>query len=188
MFQKDVSYFSRGFKCTNDESGRSLIEMLGTIAIITMVMLGAISAAATGMNMWRATQAHDEILTAIQGVTDLYSWDPDGFADRTGDEIMSFACKEEVLDKKCTSNVWESVFGTAMYVEPDSSNPDILTVVIEDVPARAITYLKNKTDTKMITQIECEGGTANGCSTTDRYGFTIDQYKTMIFKHNPSAE
>ena len=60
-----------------DESGRSLIEMLGTIAIITMLTVGGMTGAGYAMQAWRANTAADDIEQAVLGVQDLYSWQKD---------------------------------------------------------------------------------------------------------------
>ena len=163
MLQKDKSYFVRKKHSVNNESGRSLLEMLGTIAIITMITLGAISGASSGLNMWRAGQAHEDVLNIIQSVSDLYSWNRGGIptgetdeeAEKAASQIMDFACKDNNVfdDRDCAGGKWKSVFGTDMYVFAVNGD-GALTIIIEAVPYGARSYLEGKKDDRFIQDVE----------------------------------
>ena len=164
MLQKDKSYFVRKKHSVNNESGRSLLEMLGTIAIITMITLGAISGASSGLNMWRAGQAHEDVLNIIQSVSDLYSWNRGGIPTEPNDDglpavsqIMDFACKDNNVfdDRDCAGGEWKSVFGTDMYVSKVGGD-GALTITIEAVPYGARSYLEGKKDDRFIQDVETD--------------------------------
>ena len=54
----------------NCESGRSMVEMLGTLAIIGVLSVGAIAGYSYGMNKYRANQTiHDITLRAVDLMT-----------------------------------------------------------------------------------------------------------------------
>lgn len=156
MLQKDKSYFVRKKHSVNNESGRSLLEMLGTIAIITMITLGAISGASSGLNMWRAGQAHEDVLNIIQSVSDLYSWNRGGIPTDKA-QIMDFACKDNNVfdDRDCAGGEWKSVFGTGMYVSAVDGD-GALTITIEAVPYGARSYLEGKKDDRFIQDVETD--------------------------------
>jgi len=57
-----------------NENGRSMLEMLGVLAIIGVITVGAMSGLKFGTDSFRATALHDMVETTARGVIDLYSW------------------------------------------------------------------------------------------------------------------
>ncbi len=173
MTIKDVSYFTRQGHSAGNESGRSLIEMLGTIGIITMITVGAISGAGTGMTMWKANQTHEQIMEIIQGITDLYSWNRYGWPDKAFDlnELCANAnfssCDEDDGTIQLSLGTLDKIVG--------SNNGTTLTITVSNIPYRAYQHLQGKKDKHVITSIECSGSNCSGDSHGD---------KTLIFTHN----
>lgn len=135
------TYFKKRPDNRQNESGRSIVEMLGTIAIITMITIGAITGIGVGMQMYRANAAQDDVEQIIQGVTDLYSWrrNPD-FSD--SELLKKRACENDIISRRCDAkNEWKSAFGTRMYLEGE---PDTFAVVIKDVPGIACRNMQRK--------------------------------------------
>jgi Tfp pilus assembly protein PilE len=56
-----------------EQSGRSMIEMLGVLAIVGVLSVGALAGYSMAMENYKANQAVEEIRGAILGVKDLYS-------------------------------------------------------------------------------------------------------------------
>lgn len=108
----DISYFQGTNRLANGESGRSLVEMLGTIAIITMITIGSITAGSVAMTTWRTNELRDDLDVMIQTIADLYSWNREGFSEN-GDEIEKFLCKEGDFHRcvceepGCISTPWD---------------------------------------------------------------------------------
>lgn len=122
-----------------DESGRSLIEMLGTIAIITMLTVGGMTGAGYAMQAWRANNAADDIEQAVLGVQDLYSWQKD----YTG-LSMSKICQNDVLSRDCVNNThWDNPFGGTMTIEPYDGALNF-RITLTDVPAASCRNLVNR--------------------------------------------
>lgn len=121
-----------------DESGRSLIEMLGTIAIITMITVGGMTGAGYAMQSWRANTAADDIEQAVLGVQDLYSWQKD----YTG-LSMSKICQNDVLSRDCVNYKWKNPFGGDMYVEPVNGGENF-TITLTEVPAASCRNLLSR--------------------------------------------
>ena len=122
-----------------DESGRSLIEMLGTIAIITMLPVGGMTGAGYAMQAWRANTAADDIEQAVLGVQDLYSWQKDfnGLS-------MSKICQNDVLSRDCINNThWDNPFGGVMTVEA-IDNDENFQITLTQVPAASCRNLVNR--------------------------------------------
>lgn len=121
------------------ESGRSLIEMLGTIAIITMITVGGMTGAGYAMQSWRANTAADDIEQAVLGVQDLYSWQKD----YTG-LSMSKICQNDVLSRDCIDNDhWDNPFGGTMKVDVINSGENF-KITLTEVPAASCRNLVSR--------------------------------------------
>ena len=69
-----------------NESGRTMLEMLGVLGIMGIIMYGAIAGINYGMSTYKINQTYNEVQEAIQGIQDLYSWShcyPQNFSDFT---------------------------------------------------------------------------------------------------------
>lgn len=162
----DISYFSRSTPHHHDESGRSLIEMLGTIAIITMITIGAISGAGVGMSMWRAAQTKEDVMGLIVGLQDLYSWNRNGIPnDWNGINL----CEQDLIDRECTNNTWTSAFGTDISV---TATNNVITVTVKGVPAMACKQFG--ADGKIITEFRANCPTKGNA-------------ESVTFIHDPDA-
>jgi len=58
----------------NSESGRTMLEMLGVLAIMGVIMYGAIAGIGFGVNMYKINATFNEAEELCQGIIDLYSW------------------------------------------------------------------------------------------------------------------
>lgn len=57
-----------------DELGRTMLEMLGVLAIMGVIVYGAIAGIQFGVDMYNISAAYNELEELSQGITDLYSW------------------------------------------------------------------------------------------------------------------
>lgn len=57
-----------------NESGRTMLEMLGVLAIMGIIMYGAISGIGFGVSMYKINATYNQLEEISQGLTDLYSW------------------------------------------------------------------------------------------------------------------
>ncbi|MGN1063625.1 MAG: hypothetical protein ACI4QM_04820 [Alphaproteobacteria bacterium] len=123
----------------SDESGRSLVEMLGTIAIITMITIGGITGINIGMQMYRVGEAQNDVEQLIQGVDDIYSWE----RNPTYANLQRRACENDLIAKECFEDQtgWNSAFGTDMFLETAGSD---YRVVIENIPHTACVLLQSR--------------------------------------------
>ena len=81
------------------ESGRTMLEMLGVLAIMGIITYGAIAGINYGMSSYKINQTYSEVQDIIQGVEDLYSWSK-GYPKDKG-ELMAAACNNDIFSKKC---------------------------------------------------------------------------------------
>ena len=175
MTIKDISYFTRHKHMAGNESGRSLVEMLGTIGIITMITIGAISGAGTSMTFWKANKTHEEIMEIIQGISDIYSWNRDGWIDADFNNIPQL-CKDAGFSSCDDSNNIQLSLGSGIKI--DGGDGTFLKITVEDIPYKAAQYLLGKADEHFITSIDCSG---SNCSDGSRGN------KKLIFTHDPGA-
>ena len=84
----------------NNESGRTMLEMLGVLAIMGVIMLGAISGIGFGIEMYKINATRNEIEEISSGIVDLYSWSRDySGLDNNGAQII---CENDITTA-CTS-------------------------------------------------------------------------------------
>ena len=58
----------------HNESGRTMLEMLGVLAIMGVIMYGAIAGIGFGVNMYKINASYNDLQELSQGIIDLYSW------------------------------------------------------------------------------------------------------------------
>lgn len=173
---KDISYFTRHESVAGNESGRSLIEMLGTIGIITMITVGAISGAGTSWTFWKANQTHEQVMEIIQGISDIYSWNRDGWTINNFDNISQL-CKDADFSSCDDSNNIQLSLGSFTSIV-GSNGGRTLTITVDDIPYKAAQYLAEKVDGHVITEIECDPL----CDDENRGA------RTLVFTHDSEAE
>lgn len=78
----------------NNESGRTMLEMLGVLAIMGVIMYGAIAGIGFGVNMYKINATFNEAEELSQGIIDLYSW-RQGYP--TADKIVDAVVANDVL-------------------------------------------------------------------------------------------
>ncbi|MBR1777896.1 MAG: hypothetical protein IJ752_04850 [Alphaproteobacteria bacterium] len=60
-------------KATQQESGRSMIEMLGVLAIIGVLSVGGIAGYSQAMNKFKVSKTTDQIQTMVQNIRTLFA-------------------------------------------------------------------------------------------------------------------
>ena len=60
-----------------DESGRSMIEMLGVLGIMGVIMYGAVAGINFGIDVYRVNATYREIDELSKSIIDLSSWPND---------------------------------------------------------------------------------------------------------------
>ena len=88
----------------HNEQGRTMLEMLGVIAIMGIIVYGAIAGINYGMSSYKINQTYSEIQDIIQGVQDLYSWSR-GYP-QSKETLMEAACNNDIFVKSntCSEN------------------------------------------------------------------------------------
>ena len=60
----------------NDQNGRSMIEMLGVLAIIGVLSVGGISGYSRAMAKYKLTKAQDQITMLLMNIRTAYATSP----------------------------------------------------------------------------------------------------------------
>ena len=79
-----------------NQSGRTLLEMLGVLAIMGIITYGAIAGINYGMTSYKINQTYAEVQEIVQGIQDLYSW-----SSEYPSEMMKAACKNNIFSGTC---------------------------------------------------------------------------------------
>ena len=73
--KKQICYFKGSAnQIKTDESGRTMLEMLGVLGIMGIIMYGAVAGINYGMSTYKINQIYNEVQEAVQSIQDIYSW------------------------------------------------------------------------------------------------------------------
>lgn len=104
-----------------NQSGRTMLEMLGVLGIMGIITYGAIAGINYGMSSYKINQTYSEVQDIIQGVEDLYSWSK--LYPSSIEELMKAACGNDVFtnSNSCVidgaNSKVQGAFGD-MYISP----------------------------------------------------------------------
>ncbi len=76
------------------ESGRTMLEMIAVLAIMGVIMYGAIAGIGFGVTMYKINATYNQIEEISQGIIDLYSWSREYSAN--GEDMTAAVCKNGV--------------------------------------------------------------------------------------------
>ena len=82
------------------QKGRSMIEMLGVLIIITVLTIGAMSGWKHTRQKMKVAETQNEIALIEQDISNLFTW-ARGYPDAVSMETL---CNEEVFPSGCSSN------------------------------------------------------------------------------------
>lgn len=80
-----------------NESGRTMLEMLGVLGIMGIIMYGAVSGINYGMSTYKVNQVYNDVQDQMQGITDLYSWSR-GYVKTN---FMQTLCENDIFPQDC---------------------------------------------------------------------------------------
>ena len=104
--KQQICYFKGNTnQIKSDESGRTMLEMLGVLGIMGIIMYGAVAGINYGMSTYKINQTYNEVQEVIQSIQDMYSWQrgyPTTFSGST-------LCDNDVF-ARCVSRVPKNTF------------------------------------------------------------------------------
>ena len=85
--KQQICYFKgHSNQLKTNESGRTMLEMLGVLGIMGIIMYGAAAGINYGMSTYKINQTYNEVQEVIQSIQDMYSWQrgyPKDFSGKT---------------------------------------------------------------------------------------------------------
>lgn len=105
-------------KFTSDQSGRSMVEMLGVLAIIGVLSVGGIAGYSKAMAKFKLTKAMDQVSTTVTNIRTLYSGQPNYDGLTTATAIAMGAVGAEMLngDKTTSASVAYNAFNGKVFI------------------------------------------------------------------------
>lgn len=138
---------------TNNESGRTMLEMLGVLAIMGVIMYGAIAGIQFGVDMYKINASFNDIEELAQGISDLYSWTSN--YPENPKEIMTAAYKNNIVahlspsyESEMVSGFVGEFSGSTITVEPitdDDGSRRQFKITYTGIPAMACRRLSAMT-------------------------------------------
>ncbi len=127
-------------KYLNKQSGRSMIEMLGVLAIIGVLSVGGIVAYSKAMQKQRINSIRNQISHIVAGVRQFYATQG-SYNDLTTDVAIKAGIipSDMEIENAGQDNVSvKNVYGGNIYIEvnPDSEEPEFV-VMIDNLPKEA---------------------------------------------------
>lgn len=128
------------------QSGRSMLEMLGVIAIIGVITVGGISASSYIDSYFRTNSTFLDIENLAKDIADLYSWAPD-----YSTLNMTTICNEEIID--CVDGKGKNIWGGDITITSSSSN-SAFTITYTSVPKTACQRLISLSNDKAYQMVD----------------------------------
>ncbi len=130
-------------KQMNNESGRSMVEILAVISVISIMTVGAVSGLNYGIQSFRANSAYELIETTARGVIDLFSWRR-GFL-TTAADFNKLVCDNEVFEGGCLEGKGAAVATGWGNLTLNAKNEGCFEMTLSDVSQRGCELLSNMT-------------------------------------------
>ncbi|MCK5295903.1 MAG: hypothetical protein KAJ75_03335 [Alphaproteobacteria bacterium] len=112
----------------NDESGRSMIEMLGVLAIIGVLSVGGISGYTSAMSKFKIGKSRDQIQHLIVSIKNLYATQ----ADYAGASVTSLITHDVIpLDMRASATTAVSPYGSAVKIGKDAAGAAVIAGGLE---------------------------------------------------------
>lgn len=110
-------------KFTSEQSGRSMVEMLGVLAIIGVLSVGGIAGYSKAMAKFKLTKTMDQVSTTVTNIRTLYSGQPNYSGLTTTTAIRMGAIGAEMLNGKDTTAATEAynAFNGRVFVSATTS-------------------------------------------------------------------
>lgn len=131
-------------KFLSEQTGRSMIEMLGVLAIIGVLSVGGIAGYSKAMAKYKQNKLGDQISMLITNIRTLYGNNPDYTGLDTDAAINMGAVDKEMWGTSAngtdTITTIENVYGGRVFVNAVEGNKSFM-MTITGLPQSACTYL-----------------------------------------------
>lgn len=145
-------------KIQNQETGRSLVEMLCVIGIISILTVGVMSTVQYGMTSYRAEAMHTTIEYVANGTADIYSWSR-AYPTSDDDSMAKRIIDNNICDN-CTRNGTRVEIPTTWgHITVEPVNESYFQITTGQIPTKVCEYLSESNWQIAIPEdhINCEG-------------------------------
>ena len=129
------------FEKSSQQSGRSMIEMLGVLAIIGVLSVGGIAGYSQAMAKFKVTKATDQIQTAVTNIRTLYASARNYGTINSAVLYNSGAIGDEVCQGAANCPTPLNTFGGKFEFESAGDNNKQFTINYTGLPSEACTKL-----------------------------------------------
>ncbi|MBQ4472626.1 MAG: hypothetical protein II942_05255 [Alphaproteobacteria bacterium] len=100
-----------------NESGRTMLEMLGVLAIMGVIMYGAIAGISFGVEMYQINAAYNQIEEISEGIVELYSWSRSyGGANDADEDLETLVCRNDITECYSSEKLRPALGGASLSV------------------------------------------------------------------------
>lgn len=140
-----------------NESGRTMLEMLGVLAVMGIIMYGAISGIGFGVSMYKINATYNQLEEISQGLTDLYSWSK-SYPEK-GEDMITAVCSNAVTECNDSNTYILDEYGGISIIQHDGGAGYQIT--IKGLTELACGRLKTMSYANMTVDGDC-ASTASG--------------------------
>ena len=121
----------------NDQSGRSMVEMLGVLAIIGVLSVGGISGYSKAMAKYKLTKAQDQIVMLLMNIRTAYATSP-SYSGLTSATAAAYnLAPNEMVNGTGSDATLNGTFGGAVTVEAIASHETYFHIKVENLGKEA---------------------------------------------------
>ena len=126
-------------KIKNEQSGRSMVEMLGVLAIIGVLSVGGIAGYSKAMAKFKLSKAMDQVSTVVTNIRTLYSSQPNYTSLQISMAIQMGAIPTEMLNGQSptTASVAYNAFNGTVEVWQGNNNMQNFRVIFNGLGKEA---------------------------------------------------
>ena len=139
--KQQICYFQgHSNQLKTNESGRTMLEMLGVLGIMGIIMYGAVAGINYGMSTYKINQTYNEVQEVIQSIQDMYSWQRGYPKDFSGETL----CDNDVF-VRCSDNTPKNTFEGDIEVKGNCSSGSLCNsfyVTYPNIPQEVCYRLK----------------------------------------------
>ena len=140
------------------ESGRSMIEMLGVLAIMGVITVAAVTMISTAMQTQKRTAVNDEVAVIVSGVRQLFGEYDD----------FSLINSDTIFDAIGVSS--KNTYGGTYQISPDAANSRNFVVSINGLTKKDCVFFSTKAwrdSTGFQSSDGKSGGATGSCNSSD---------------------
>ena len=125
----------------NEQSGRSMVEMLGVLAIIGVLSVGGIAGYSKAMAKYKVSKTTDQISMLVSNIRTLFAGQRDytGLTTTVAGELG--VAPSEMIDDVSSARTLTNAFDGGVFIEATAANPRVFGLAYSAIPRDACVTL-----------------------------------------------